>query len=106
MTDDSGIEVRDEPAKHRFEILVDGEVAGWTAYRFQGEAYAFTHTQVHETFEGQGLASRLVGTALGELRDRGASALPYCPFVRAYLVKHADLRSVVPESDRARFDLA
>lgn len=62
--------------------------------------------EVHERFEGQGLASRLVGNALGELRERGVAVLPYCPFVRAYLLKHPDLHDVVPESDRARFGLA
>ncbi len=99
------ISVRDNPGAHRFEISVGGERAGFAAYRLEGDAYAFTHTEVSDAVEGQGLGSRLVREALTALRDRGVAVLPYCPFVKEYLQRHPDLVDVVPEADRARFDL-
>ena len=99
------ISVRDNPDTHRFEIWVGERQAGFAAYRIEGDAYAFTHTEVSDAVEGKGLGSRLVGDALTELRGRGVAVLPYCPFVKAYLQRHPDLADVVPEADRARFDL-
>jgi predicted GNAT family acetyltransferase len=102
---DDDIDVRDNPAAHRFEIWVGGEKKGFAAYRLEGDAYAFTHTEIADPAEGKGLGSRLVADALAQLRDREVAVLPYCPFVKAYLQRHPELVDVVPEADRARFDL-
>jgi predicted GNAT family acetyltransferase len=98
--------VRDNPAQHRFEILVDGKVAGISQYRAEGDALVFTHTKVDDAYEGQGLGSKFVAELLAELRDRGTGVIPECPFVRTYLRRHQELQSVVPEAERERFGLA
>ena len=99
------VTVRDAPARRRFEILVDGEVAGFTRYQPEGDAVAFTHTEVLDAYAGQGLASRLVGAALAQMTVRGAAVLPYCPFVKTYLRRHPELVGLVPEDRRAGFGL-
>src|ERR1700748_1754831 len=52
------------PASHpdvgRFEILADGEVAGFTLYQLYGNEIVFTHTETDDRFKGHGLGSRLV----------------------------------------------
>ena len=99
------IRVADVPDRSRFEIRVDGEVAGFTEYRRRPGLIAFIHTLTDPRFEGRGLASELVRTALSEARSHGLSVLPFCPFVRAYIAGHTEYLDLVPEDMRATFDL-
>ena len=97
--------VRDVPARHRFEVVVGGEVAGFARYRLEGDDIAFLHTEVDEAYEGKGLGSRLVREALQQVAGRGIGVLPHCPFVHAYLQRHRELVRLVPAERRAEFDL-
>lgn len=103
--DDVQVTVRDNAQQNRFEVLVGGEVAGFAAYRHEGDMIAFTHVEVDDGHEGDGLGSQLVRSALAEVRERGTPVLPYCPFVQGFLRKHPDQQDVVPASERPRFDL-
>lgn len=100
------IRVLDAPEHSRFEIRVDGELGGFTEYRRRPGLIAFTHTLIDPRFEGQGLASRLVQTALSEARDAGLAVLPFCPFVRGYIAAHSEeYLDLVPAGLRDTFDL-
>ncbi len=99
------IRVVDAPDRSRFEIQVGGEGAGFTEYRRRPGLIAFVHTLTDPRFEGQGLASQLVRSALDEARADGLSVLPFCPFVRAYIAGHTEYLDLVPEDMRAKFDL-
>ena len=99
------IRVIDVPDRSRFEIRDGGEVAGFTEYRRRPGLIAFIHTLTDPRFEGQGLASQLVRTALSEARSEGVAVLPFCPFVRAYIGRHTEYLDLVPEDMRAKFDL-
>ena len=99
------IRVADAPDRSRFEIQVGGEVAGFTEYRRRPGLIAFVHTLTDPRFEGRGLASQLVRTALTDARADGLSVLPFCPFVRGYIAGHTEYLDLVPEDMRAQFDL-
>ncbi|WP_445525354.1 GNAT family N-acetyltransferase [Streptomyces cyslabdanicus] len=86
--------VRRADAKHRYEILVDGERAGLTAYRDRGEQRVFYHTEVGEAFAGQGLAARLVQEALTDVRASGKRIVPVCPYVAKFLKKHEEFADI------------
>jgi predicted GNAT family acetyltransferase len=105
MTDDEPITVADNPAKNRYEIHVGDTLAGFTEYRPRGDRYSFVHTEIGEEFGGRGLASRLIKGALDEMRAREIGVLPYCPFVKRYIQRHADYQDLVPAAERAKFEI-
>jgi len=79
----------------RFELLRDGRRIGQLGYTRDGDVLTLTHTEVSAEFSGQGLAGRLVESALSNIRDHGQSVIVECPYVRGFLAKHpewADLR--------------
>jgi predicted GNAT family acetyltransferase len=98
--------VVDNPAADRFEIRLDGEVAGYAEYQRTGSTVLFTHTVIEPRFSGRGLGSILVRGALDAARSAQASVLPLCPFVRSYIERHPDYVDLVPAGQRTRFGLA
>jgi predicted GNAT family acetyltransferase len=88
--------VTDNPAASRFEISVDGEVAGFISYTRGDATLSFLHTEIEPRFEGRGLGSILVRGALDAARKDGSPVLPYCPFVRRYIQRHPEYRDLVP----------
>ena len=100
--------VRDDDAG-RFEARLGDDLAGYAQFEHEGGADAavwrFTHTVVDPAYEGQGLGSLLVRTALDAARDEGAGVLPQCSFVRSYIAEHPERVDLVPEDARARYGL-
>ncbi|MEU6065269.1 MULTISPECIES: GNAT family N-acetyltransferase [Streptomyces] len=81
-------------ARHRYEIKVDGERAGLTAYRDRGEQRVFFHTEVDDAYAGQGLAGQLVQQALTDVRALGKRIVPVCPYVAKFLLKHEEFADI------------
>lgn len=98
--------VADNPRASRFEITVDGKVAGFAAYERDGSTVSFTHTEIEPRFEGKGLGSALARGALDATRAGGRSVLPFCPFIRGYVERHPDYVDLVPADQRSRFGLS
>jgi hypothetical protein len=93
----------DNPAESRFELLVDGELAGWLAYRpGEGRVLVLTHTQVLEGHEGEGFGGVLVRGALEAVAASGRTALPTCPYVVRYIDRHPELHASLDPSARPR----
>lgn len=97
--------VVDRPERDRFEILADGEVAGFAAYRLAEGEMRLTHTEIDDAFEGKGLGSVLARHALDAARDRGLAVLPDCPFIKNWIARHADYTDLVPAGARGRYGL-
>ena len=76
--------------EQRYEIHVDGVLAGYTQAIEDGEIVTFPHTLVFDQFEGQGLASELVTGALDDVRVRGRKIIASCPYVARFITKHQD----------------
>ncbi|MGB2569035.1 GNAT family N-acetyltransferase [Micromonospora citrea] len=87
--------VEENPAKHRFEILVDGALAGFTAYLPRGEVRVFTHTEVRPAYQDMGVGAALVRATLDQVREQEGRVVPRCPFVRAFIERHPEYADLV-----------
>ncbi|WP_069386048.1 GNAT family N-acetyltransferase [Cellulosimicrobium cellulans] len=93
-TDPQAVDVVE--VEDRFEArLPDGTVAGFAEYVRQDGAVVFTHTEVDPAFEGQGVGSALVAGALDQVRESGQGVVALCPFVKAYVERHAEYQDLV-----------
>jgi predicted GNAT family acetyltransferase len=82
-------EIIDNKDAGRFELKVEGHIAVANYDRSDG-AVVFTHTEVPEELEGQGIGSRLIKGALDQVRQQGLKVVADCAFVRAYIDKHPE----------------
>jgi predicted GNAT family acetyltransferase len=95
----SEISVVHRPEQSRYELHVDGRLAGFARYRPHADHIEFLHTEVDPEFEGQGLGSRLAAGALDDVRASGDRATATCPFIAAYVKRHPEYEDVVvPDS--------
>ena len=99
------VEVADNPDKARFEILADGELAGFLQYHRRGREIAFTHTQTDDGYRGHGLGGRLVQSSLDAARERHLTVLPYCPFVKSWITAHREYADLIPAVRHQQFGL-
>lgn len=84
------ISVVDNPSGSRFEIHVDGQVAGFVRYRLVPGKIVFIHTEIDPVYEGKGLGSKLAAGALDAARERSLEIDPQCPFIAAYMKRHPE----------------
>jgi uncharacterized protein len=94
-------EVRDNRDRTRYELLVDGEVAGFIQYNMRGGRLILVHTEIDKARAGHGLASILVAGTLDDIRRRGLDIVPVCPFVERYIRRHPEYDDLV---DHEMFD--
>lgn len=81
--------VRNNPAQKRYELQVEGHVAA-TYYEISNGVITFVHTEVPKELGGKGVGSKLIKGALDQVRAAGLKVIPQCPFVKAYIDKHAE----------------
>jgi len=93
------VQVQDNPGHHRFELLVDGELAGQAAYRVRDGLVVVTHSEVDPKFRGRGLANELARQTLDTLRERGERVVPACPFFAKYVSEHHEYDDIVEDLD-------
>jgi uncharacterized protein len=86
--------VRDNKAKSRFEMDVEGAVA-FANYRLAPSTVIITHTETPRALRGRGVASELVRGALGLIRADGLKVVAGCGFVADYLDKHPEFADLV-----------
>ena len=93
-------------ALSRFDIHVDGELAGFADYKLHDQTIVFPHTEIDPKFGGKGLGTTLIEYALNEVAKENLSVEPVCPFVSKYIGKNPEnYLHLVPEISRAEFGL-
>ena len=83
------------PEQSRYEIHVDGSVAGFTQYRERDGAIDFVHTEVDVAHEGHGLGGQLARGALDAVRAEGRRVIATCPFIKDWIEEHADYQDLL-----------
>jgi len=98
--DSNAIAISNNVAESRYEIRVGDVVAGFAAYHLRPGRITFTHTEIADEFEGQGIASLLAVGALDAARAAGLLVTPLCPFIAAYIRRHPEYLDIVdPAAD-------
>lgn len=54
-----------------------------------------THTEVPAELEGKGIATNLVKSVLEDIKQKGLTLVPMCPFVAMYIKRHPEWKSLV-----------
>ena len=83
-------EVRNNPQQARYEIAVDGELAGVADYRLDGDTFVFPHTEIDPSMRNRGLGAELVRGALDDVRRNGGTVVPRCWFVAQFIDEHPE----------------
>jgi predicted GNAT family acetyltransferase len=96
--------VTDVPDQHRFEVRLDGELAGFAVYHRRGGRIYLVHTEIDPRFEGKGLGSALAKGVLAAERAAAEPVVPLCPFMRSYIDRHPDQSDLVDRDMLARID--
>lgn len=96
------ISVTNHPERERYEVYVDGRLAGFATYQGRPEGVALVHTQVLPEFGGMGVGSRLVGHALDDIRAQGKHVIPLCPFVTDVIRRHPEYADLVVDRYRSK----
>jgi hypothetical protein len=92
-------EIADNPAAERYEILVEGHLAGFISYALDGERITMWHTEIEPEYGGRGLAGELAKVALDDVKQRALALVPLCPFVAKFVRRHREeyLDTVAPD---------
>ncbi len=81
--------VLDDRDHNRFLFAQDGQEAE-LVYRVNGKRLVLIHTEVPESFRGQGVGAQLVQAAIDRASKADETLVPLCPYARKWLQDHAD----------------
>lgn len=76
------------PEHSRYELMVDGSVAGVIGYEDVRGVRVLRHTVIREAYEGRGLASELVRNTLAQIVADGGKFAATCPYITHWLTKN------------------
>ncbi len=80
----------------RFELVIDGELVGYSAYELTDDEIIFTHTEILTQEREHGLGGRLVREALDHVRDHtDYRVVAQCPFVNRWISEHPEYQDLL-----------
>jgi predicted GNAT family acetyltransferase len=96
--------VRDHRPGSRYEIILDGELAGVSVYERRPGRVIFTHTEIRPELKGRGLADKLARWALDDVQARAEEkVIARCPFMAAFIARHPEYRVLLAGNQAAVF---
>jgi len=89
-------EVHDNPTRHRFEMIEQGQTV-FADYRRDGHRLIIDHVEAPVSLRGTGAASRFMEGLVAVARSESATLVPICSYAVAWLRRHPDLSAGVVE---------
>lgn len=90
MNDGADVRVSNNEGAGRYEVHLDGTLAGYAEYELRDSTIVFSHTVTLPEFGGRGVASAVAAFSLGDARRRGLRVVPVCSFYVEYLRRHPE----------------
>ncbi len=92
----AAIELEERGSKGRYVIRApNGDEAEMTFTRIGEHQLIIDHTEVPDSFRGQGAGLRLVTRAVEDARAAGKKIIPLCPFAAAQFRRHPEWADVL-----------
>ena len=86
----SGATLRNNTDQHRYELVADDQVVGFTEYESRSDMIVLRHTEVAAGHEGKGYGSTLAKQALDDVIAQGKKVAIRCEFIAAYVKRHPE----------------
>lgn len=99
------MQTRLDEERRRYELLDGRDLVGRIDYIETPGVLDMVHVEVDPARRGQGLAAILAAGALADVRARGLSMIPSCPYLLGYLREHPEEADLVPREYRAGLGL-
>lgn len=93
------LHLRDVPDASRYEGRLGrrDQIAAILDYRRMEHSLVLLHTEVQSGFEGQGVGSRFAKAVFEDLRHRGLTVVPKCPFILRWLERHPEQQDILAQ---------
>ena len=91
---DRDFELIDNTEEKRYEFHTGTEVPRVEYIRTRDKIY-LTHTEVPPSLAGMGIGSKLIGAVLEDIKAKGFTLVPLCPFVALYLQRNPEWKELV-----------
>jgi len=74
---------KDDGKRGKFYVEINGKQVAEMVYTYKGNGkISIDHTEVDESFEGQGVGHKLLDEAVAFVRKNNLKVIPLCPFTR------------------------
>ncbi|MEU4679121.1 GNAT family N-acetyltransferase [Micromonospora sp. NPDC023737] len=93
--DAEDVVITDNSALGIYEAKIKGRTAAGIVYNKVGSRVVLMATSVLPEFRGKGLAAKLIGGVLDELRTQGKTATVTCPFAASFVRSHPEYADVL-----------
>jgi predicted GNAT family acetyltransferase len=93
--DTEDLTITDNSDLSTYEATIGGQTAAGLIYNKVGNRVILMATSVLPEFRGKGVAARLIGGVLDELRRQGKTATITCPFTATFVNAHPEYADVL-----------
>ncbi|WP_057735883.1 GNAT family N-acetyltransferase [Liquorilactobacillus uvarum] len=91
--------MRSEWTSNAFNYYIEEETNPCAHIGFKlindGKTYVVEHTLVPSEYRGRGLAGKITTDFLQQIRDKGSTVLPLCPFTRSFFEQHPEYNDLL-----------